>query len=382
MNPEPSEGEVMIRDGIRRFLEAEAPLADRKAHPAESESGTGTAPGAREFWRRAAAVGVTSLLVPEAFGGAGMDRALPCLAVVSEEFGRLAAPGPLLPCNVVADTLARSGTAQQKEQWLNVLASGDCVATWAMGEPGDRWLTESISLQASRRDGEWVLDGVKFPVETGPETDLLLVSAVDAAEGAPMQFLVPVPTEGVEVVPLRSLDLSRTFARIRFDRVRLPESAVVSGPEGPAVDIERQIDLAIALQAAETATIMQVVLDGTVAYLQDRYAFGRPVASYQAIKHRLAEHKVWVETALGVSSAVIEALGLGDPAGRGLASAAKVHMGEQSLTTLSDCSQLLGGISMTWEHEHHVFFRRVTVNRSVYGPPAVHRERLCRLAGL
>jgi alkylation response protein AidB-like acyl-CoA dehydrogenase len=374
MNPEASEGEILIRDSIKRFLEAEAPLARRKSGtpPAEADL--------RSFWKGAAAIGVTSLLVPDSWGGAGMDLPVSCLSVVAEEMGRVVAPGALLPCNVVADAVARSGSASQRDEWLPAIVSGDCIATWAVGERGERWLPDSLRLSATRHGGDYLLDGIKNPVEAGVEADLLLVTAVTG--DGPVQLLVPTRTPGVRVKPLNSLDVARSFAEIGFEGVRVPASAALGDPGTVRSDIDMQIDLALCLQAAETAAMMQAVFDLTIDYLLDRYAFGRIVASYQAIKHRLAEHKVWLEASLALATAAAQAISDDRGSASRLASAAKVHIGDQSLTSMSDCSQLLGGISMTWEHDHHLFLRRATANRAIYGSPTLHRERLCRLAGL
>ncbi len=379
MNPEAAGEEPLIRDGMRKFLESESPLTQRISISADP------VPDLRSFWRAGAALGITSLLIPEEFGGVLMERGVACLAVVAEEMGRVVAPGPLVACNVVADTLARCGTEAQRQEWLPPIATGDCIATWAVAEVADRWLPRQPSALVSAQSDGWTLEGVKTPVEAGAEADLLLVTAA-TEQGEPVQLLVPATTDGVVVEPLTSLDLARPFARITFNQVHLPASAVVGGTRAAeahsVLDVDRQIDLALCLQVAESSAIMETAFQMTVDYLEDRRAFGRTVASYQAIKHRLADHKVWLEASLGISTAVVEALSVEDRSSSQLASAAKVHIGEQSVTTLSDCSQLLGGISMTWEHPHHAFFRRVTVNRSLYGSPAHHRERLCQLVGL
>ncbi len=310
-----------------------------------------------------------------------MERGVACLAVVAEEMGRVVAPGPLVPCNVVADTLTRSGTEAQRQAWLPPIATGDCIATWAVAEVADRWLPRQPSARVSPHSDGWMLDGVKTPVEAGADADLFLVTAM-TEQGEPIQLLVPATSDGVVVEPLTSLDLARPFARITFDHVVLPSSAVLGETGSTVLDVDRQIDLALCLQVAESSAIMESAFQLTVEYLEDRRAFGRTVASYQAIKHRLADHKVWLEASLGIATAVVEALSAGDRSASRLASAAKAHVGDKAVTMLSDCSQLLGGISMTWEHPHHAFFRRVTANRSLYGSPVSHRERLCQLVGL
>ena len=209
---------------------------------------------------------------------------------------------------------------------------------------------------------------------------MLLVTA--RTEAGLAQFLVPRDTEGVTVRPLPQYDLGRLFADVEFAGVRLPADALLGEPGGADASIEYQYLLALSLQAAETAGLTERIFDLTVEYVQTRYAFGRPLASYQALKHRIADHKLWLEAALGVSTALAQALANGDADCGRLASAAKAHIGDQSLTIISDCAQLFGGIAMTFEHDLHLYLRRATANKFLYGSPAQHRERLCRLTGL
>lgn len=374
MDPDASDSQALIRDGTRKLLASEAPLSLRKA-------GVGASgPPLRAFWEKAAGMGITSLLIPEAMDGAGLDDAVGCLIVVAEEAGRAVAPGPLIGTNVVADTLARIGSQEQQEAWLPGIATGEVIAGWALGERPDFWLPSSSRCHATQTVSGFRLDGVKVPVEVATDTDLFLVTT-ESDDGL-VQLLVPRDAEGVTIVPLQTLDVAHSFGEIVFDGVEVPFANLIGDPSSSAPALERQLDLALCIQAAETAAIMESVFDLTVDYLRDRYAFGRAVASYQAVKHRLAEHKVWLEAALGVTTALARSIDGSDPVSSRLASTAKVHIAEQSMRTISDCSQLLGGISMTWEHDHHVYFRRATVNRALYGAPSFHRERLCRLAGL
>lgn len=120
----------------------------------------------------------------------------------------------------------------------------------------------------------------------------------------------------------------------------------------------------------------------TLEYMKERYAFGRPIASYQALKHRVADHKVWIEVALGLSTGLTRAVASGDPDAPELACVAKSLIGDQSVAVISDCAQIFGGISMTWEHDLHLYLRRATVNRVLYGSPTQLRERLCSLVGV
>jgi alkylation response protein AidB-like acyl-CoA dehydrogenase len=370
-----SEEQRFLQQTVAKFLEHAVPLSALKERAERDEP-----PFTRAYWGQAAELGLAAVLVPEEFGGIGTEQPVLDLVIVAEEMGRQIAPGPLLPVSVVADALVRSGSADQQRQYLPALADGSMLAAWAMGEAPDQW-EPSEGTTSARPDGpDWVLTGHKASVEAADVADVLLVTA--RTDGGMAQFLVPRDAAGASVRPLPRYDLGRQFADVDFDEVRLPAQALVGDPGRIDAVLEHQYLLALTLQAAETAGLVERIFDTTIDYVQNRYAFGRTLASYQALKHRIADHKLWLEAALGISTALARSLAAQDGDGARLASAAKAHIGEQSLTIVSDCVQLFGGIALTWEHDLHLYLRRATVNKVVYGSPAQHRERLCRLAGL
>jgi alkylation response protein AidB-like acyl-CoA dehydrogenase len=370
-----SDEQRFLQQTVRKFLENSAPLSALR-----DEATAGRPPLTRDYWRQAAGLGLTAILVPEEFGGIGTEQPVLDLVIAAEELGRQIAPGPLLPVSVVADALARSGTAEQKQQYLPGLADGSLLAAWAMGEAPDLW-EPAQAVTLARPDGtDWLLTGQKSPVEAADIADVFLVTA--RTDDGPAQFLVPRDAAGLSVRPLPRYDLGRLYADVEFAQVRIPAQAMLGQPGGIGSCLEQQYLLALALQAAETAGLLERIFDATIDYVQTRYAFGRTLASYQALKHRIADHKLWLEAALGLSTALARAVAAGDDDAAFLASAAKAHIGDQSLVIISDCAQLFGGIAMTWEHDLHLYLRRATVNKFAYGSPAQHRERLCRLSGL
>jgi alkylation response protein AidB-like acyl-CoA dehydrogenase len=370
-----SEEQRFLQQTVAKFLEHAVPLAALKERAERDEP-----PFTRAYWRQVAELGLAAIGVPEEFGGIGTEQPVLDLVVVAEEMGRQIAPGPLLPVSVVADALVRSGTADQKRQYLPALADGSLLAAWAMGEAPDQWEPAEATASARPDGPDWVLTGHKTSVEAADVADVFLVTARTGQGMA--QFLVPRDAPGASVRPLPRYDLGRLFADVDFSEVHLPAQALVGDPGRIDAALEHQYLLALTLQAAETAGLVERIFGTTIDYLQNRYAFGRTLASYQALKHRIADHKLWLEAALGVSTALARALAAEDGDCAQLASAAKAHIGEQSLTIVSDCVQLFGGIALTWEHDLHLYLRRATVNKVVYGSPAQHRERLCRLAGL
>ena len=375
-----SPDQQLIHVSTTRFLEEHVPPAITKKWAAEG-SNHNTA-----YWRQAAAMGFTSMLVPESDGGVAVDEPVVSLSIVAQAIGRLVAPGPLTACNLVAGAIARSGSEEQRSAWLPGLTSGEIVGSWAVSEAPDVWPPQSMSASARISGSDVVISGTKIAVEASDVADVFLVTT--SGPDGPTQILVPSRTAGIVISPNRSLDLNRQLADVTFNDVRVPTSAILGYVIGDSESVDAskaiadQLVLAVCLLCAETAGMMDTVLNTTLEYMMDRFAFGRRIASYQALKHRVADHKVRVETALALSSALAKAIDSADPRTQELSSIAKAHIGEQSVEVISDCSQLIGGISMTWEHDHHLFLRRATVNRVLYGSPSQHRERLCVLAGI
>jgi alkylation response protein AidB-like acyl-CoA dehydrogenase len=225
--------------------------------------------------------------------------------------------------------------------------------------------------------GDFVLRGVKSPVEAGAEAQHLLVTAT--TDAGPTQFLVPTDTPGVSVVPLRSVDMVRRYARITFDDVRIPARAIVGELGGAAADVEQQLHLAGVMQAAEMSAAARRAFDITLDWAFSRYSFGRPLASYQEIKHRFADMKMWLEASEALADEAARKVQDGDEHAGQTVSAAKAYVGIHLAELLQDCVQLHGGIGVTYEHDLHLFLRRVTVDRMTYGTPADHLVRLAEL---
>ena len=291
----------LLAETTARFLADTSPLTEVRrlaAVPAGFEE---------TWWRRGAALGWTSMLVPEELGGGSLSGdGLRDLAVVAEERGRLVAPGPFVPVNVVASALADSPASSVHAPVIADLIAGSATAAWCLDEPGAAFGAAGVELLATRVADGFLLDGVKSPVEAGGQADHLLVVA--RHDGDLVQLLVPATAEGVRRRPLASLDLVRRYAAVELDGVIVPAAALVSGP-GEADDaVETQLRVACVLQLAETLGAITRVFEFTVEYAFDRYSFGRPLASYQALKHRFADMKMWLEachaTAQGAAEAV------------------------------------------------------------------------------
>ncbi|MFG3615701.1 acyl-CoA dehydrogenase family protein [Nocardia sp. NPDC047654] len=378
MSLEPTADQRFFQSTTRDFLAGTVPVGTVRALGA---SGTGFD---RTWWRRGAELGWTAMLVPEEFGGGTVSgRPMTELALVAEELGRACAPGPFVTTNAVLAGL--TSDASRFAEALTAIAAGETIATWAFYEPGRGFDALSPGSGATGRaartraepDGHgYRLNGVKDRVESADQADLFLVTA-ESADG-PVQLLVPADTPGVGVTPAWTLDLVRRTARVTFEDVAVPADAVQVGA-GAADAIRAQARTAAALTAAEMVGATDTALAATLTWLFDRYTFGRQLASYQALKHRMADNKTWLEACRATATAAAAAWD-DDPASAEEAiSIAKSYVGAKAPVIAQDCVQLHGGIGVTWEHDLHLYLRRITLGRTLYGTPEEHRRHITDL---
>jgi alkylation response protein AidB-like acyl-CoA dehydrogenase len=335
---------------------------------------------ARDAWDRGAELGWTSMLVPEEFGGGTISgEGVRDLGIIAELLGRSLFAGPVLPTNIVADALARNGSEELAKEHLPKFAAGQETAAWAVAEENDDWLARSGSVKAVRTGDGYRLTGVKTPIQDAHVADQLLVSATTG--NGVLQFLVPASTNGVTVHPLESMDLTRRFARVVFEGVEVPASTVAGEFSPDANELETQLALALSLQCAETVGATDRMYEVTLQYMKDRKAFGRPIGSYQALKHRVADMLLWLESAKAVTDAALKAVQL-DADASNAASLAKAYVADRCPVILRECLQLHGGIGYTWEHDLHLYLRRVETNAAIYGGADFHCDRLAPAVGL
>lgn len=360
---------TLFTSTTQAFLEKEAPLSRvRELHAA----GVSFDPA---WWRRAAELGWTGLLVPEELGGGSVsDSGLADLAMVAEQLGKTVAPGPLYPVSVVLAALVECGDRQPHAGTIEALMSGETVASWAVSEPGRGWAPLSPSVTATAVDSGFRIDGTKDRVEAAAQSEMLLVVA-RCGDGL-RQILVPADAPGVTIEPQQSVDLVKHYARVRFDGVVVGPSAAVGAPAETAALVDRLGHIALTLQCAEVVGILQTVFDLTVRWALDRHTFGRPLASYQALKHRFADMKLWLEACRATTAAAVADVAANSPAAGLSASVAKSYVGEMAGRIVQDCVQMHGGIGVTWEHDLHLYLRRITLYRSMFGTPEEHNLRV------
>ena len=331
-------------------------------------------------WQDGTALGWAAMLVPEAHDGAREAGGIVGAAIVAEELARALQPSPLVAISVVADAIALFGTDAQQRSILPPLAAGELTATWAIAEGDRTWDGTDLMTELVTRDGALVLRGLKSCVPDANTADQLLVTAKGL--GGLTQVLVPTTSNGVSIEPLESLDLGRDLAAVRFDDVTLSASTIVGTPGAAAAAVERQLHLAAALTAVDSVGATQQLFDHTLAYAKDRIAFGRPIGSFQAVKHLLADAATWLEAAHAAVWHAVDALDAGDADASEAVTIAKAFTGEHCGRIAQDCMQVHGGIAMTWEHDAHRYLRRIRTNDALYGGPAWHRDRLCTLIGM
>jgi alkylation response protein AidB-like acyl-CoA dehydrogenase len=323
-------------------------------------------------------IGVAGLAVPEEYGGAGCGAAE--IHVVMEELGRELSPVPFLGSAVLAvQALLASGDAAACTRLLPRLAEGRVVGTMAWAEQGS-WDPAAIRAEAVAGPGgggTWRITGTKEHVLDGTEAEVLLVAARTAA-GISL-FEVASDCAGVRRQAVVTMDLTRPQARVVLDAA---EGRLI-GTDGEGDRVLRHVlDLACAALAAEQVGAAERCLELTVAYAKDRVQFGRPIGSFQAVKHRLADAYVLVESArsaaLGAAFAAVE----GSSELSRSAAVAKSACSEAFSAVAGEMIQLHGGIGITWEHTAHRYFKRAHGSGRLFGPPSWHRGRLATGLGL
>ena len=366
MDFEFSDEQAMLRDVSRKLLADRAPLDVVRAWTDRDEDVD------PQLWRLAADLGWLGLALPEETGGAG--QGLVELALVAEEIGRALGRGPFLPTAIVGRAITVSGTPELQAEVLPALAAGSGWATWAFAEPQAPWTLDGVHTSA-RVDGDViVLDGVKTVVQDAGDARWLLVTA--RHEGVPASFLVDRDSSGVSVRRQRILDLTRAFYEVRLDGVRVPLGRRLAG--GP-VEVQRLLDYAAVLQSAEALGVMERVLEFTVDYVNARVQFGRPIGSFQAVKHACADMAMLVHGSRAATyyAAMSADAGTADAERAACVAAAYTSAGAGEVTDTA--LQLHGGLGFTWEYDLHLYLRRAEVGGVLYGNAPVHRDRLCTL---
>jgi alkylation response protein AidB-like acyl-CoA dehydrogenase len=354
-----------LRQTVRRFLEKESAEATVR-RLMETDSGYDP----RTWERLASELSLVGLVIPEQYGGAGLGPVE--MAIVFEEMGRVLYCGPYLASAALAASLLHgAATDAEKSKLLPEIASGKTIATLAIAEESGKWDADSIAMRAQRDGANWRLDGIKNYVLDGRIAGVILVAAL-ADDGLAL-FRVDGTAAGLERAALPTLDLTRKLARLNLNRTPAKR---VSDKDIHAA-LKHTLDFAVAMLAAEQVGGAQRCLEMSTEYAKTRLQFGRPIGSFQAIKHKCADMLVETEFARSAAYHAAFELAGGDQAEAGeAAQIAKSYCAEAFFKAAADNIQIHGGMGFTWEHPAHLYFKRARAGIVMFGEPGEYRQRL------
>jgi alkylation response protein AidB-like acyl-CoA dehydrogenase len=360
-----------LRQLVREFLRERSPSHEVRRLMEAGESRDD------EVWTLLAGqLGLTGIAVPERYGGAGYGPAE--LGIVLEEMGSALLVAPYFATVALAgQVLAASGDEDAMARWLPRIADGSLTATLAIAEESGSWDMAEVAATARPAGGGWAVTGAKLFVIDGDTADLLLVVA--HAPDGPGVFAVDRGAPGVESARLDTLDLTRALASVTLGET--PAVRVGAGRDAAAWLSEVR-DLILAALAAEQLGGATRCLDLAVGYAKVREQFGRPIGSFQAIKHKCANLLLEVECGRSAVYYASEALAGKEEDAALAAVLAYVHCSQAFTRAAKECIQIHGGIGYTWEHDAHLYLRRAKSSELLFGPPARQRKRLAELAGI
>jgi alkylation response protein AidB-like acyl-CoA dehydrogenase len=360
-----TEEQDQLRASVRRFLEQKSSPADVR-RLMETDEGYDPA-----VWQQMAGqLGLHGLAIPEEYGGSGYG--LIEQVAVLEEMGRALLCAPYFSSVALASTaLLQSGDDAAKRDLLPGIANGSTIATLAWADDTADWRIGSRATTAKPSSDGYTIDGKKTLVLDGHTASLILVTA--QASHGPSLFAVEVPANGLTRRSLQTLDMTRKLAALEFTST----PARLIADEGAAAGIlETTLHLAAIALAAEQVGAAQKCLDMSVEYAKLRVQFGRPIGSFQAIKHKCADMLLEVESARSAACHAAWEAAEGSAELPLVASLAKACCSDAFASAATDNIQIHGGIGFTWEHDAHLYYRRAQSTEQFLGSPAEHRDLL------
>jgi alkylation response protein AidB-like acyl-CoA dehydrogenase len=374
-----TEEQEALRDATRKFLDNECPttfvrkmMADDTAH-------------ATELWRKIAELGWLGIIVPEEFGGSGgsfLD-----LVVILEETGKSLLPGPFFASALLGTTAVLAGSsAAQKSALLPKVVAGNHLLTLALAEKSGRYDAAGVTLAAKPKGNDFVLSGEKMFVPDAHVADQVLVAARTAQGSNPEEgitlFLVDAKAPGVTITQLKTVDMTRRQCHVALQDVAVANGQVL-GEVGKGWPILRRVlDQAMAGLCAEMVGTGQKALDMAVTYAKERVQFGKPIGSFQAVKHKCVDMMVQVENARSLTYYAAWTVDENTPEAHQAVPMAKAYCSDMCKTVTSEAIQVHGGIGFTWEHDMHLFYRRGLASEAAFGSAPVHREVVAQTLNL
>ena len=366
-----SEEQEELRKTVRAFLESKSPETAVREQM-ETENGFDPA-----VWSQMGEqMGLQGLSIPEEFGGSGFSFIE--LGVVLEEMGRALLCAPFFSSVVLAaNALLLSGDDAAKKKYLPGIAAGETIATLATTEPSGKWDEKGITTKAEGSGNDWKITGSKMFVIDGATASLIIVGA-RTSKGVSL-FAVDGDAKGLTRTSLSTMDQTRKQAKLEFNAT----PATLIGTDGKGWDVLSQVfDLAAVALAAEQVGGAQKVLEMAVEYAKVRVQFGRPIGSFQAIKHKCADMLLEVESAKSAAYYGMWCAAEMNDELASVASLAKAYCSEAYFHAAAENIQIHGGIGFTWEHPAHLYFKRAKSSELLFGDPTYHRELLAQRIGI
>jgi alkylation response protein AidB-like acyl-CoA dehydrogenase len=372
-----SEEQEELRRTVRQFLEAKSPETEVRRLMETTE---GYDPA---VWKQMGQeLGLQSLAIPEAYGGQGFTFIE--LGIVLEEMGRVLLCAPYYSSVVLAaNAILNVGTEDQKQEYLPGIAAGDTIATLAFTEPAGKWDATGIAMEARETEGgEFRLSGEKMFVLDGFTADLIVVVArtpgTSGADGISF-YVVRGDADGLTRTALSTMDMTRKQAKLEFDNV-------LAVPLGSTADglaaFSKTLDQAAVALSNEMMGGAQKVLEMSVEYAKVRVQFGRPIGSFQAIKHKCADMLLEVESGKSAAYYASWAAAEDNDELPVVAALSKAYCSEAYFHATAENIQIHGGIGFTWEHPAHLYFKRAKSSEIFLGDPTYHRELLAQRIGI
>ena len=373
-----NEEQELLRNTARKFFENECGSGTVR-RLMETPEGISA-----ELWKKLAEQGWLGLIYPEQYDGTGLG--LVDLVVLMEEMGRAVAPGPYFSTVLLGGlAILEAGGDAQKKEWLPRIAAGDKRVALAWMEPSAQLGPAGVTLTAVKRGETFTLSGTKLFVHDAHTADALVVAARTrpgaGADGVSL-FLLPKGTKGLEVTLLPTMDQTRKLCEVACSDVTVGADALLGAAGAGWAPLSRVLDRATVALCAEMCGGAQKVLDMTVEYAKIRQAFGRPIGSYQGVKHRAADMLVDVENSKSITYYAAWALDENSPEAPLAVSMAKAYVSDAYRRVAAGGIQLHGGIGFTWEHDLHLYFKRAKGSEFTFGDATHHRERVAQLVNL
>jgi alkylation response protein AidB-like acyl-CoA dehydrogenase len=373
-----NEEQELLRNTARKFFENECG-SDTVRRLMETPEGISA-----ELWKKLAEQGWLGLIYPEQYDGTGLG--LVDLVVLMEEMGRAVAPGPYFSTVLLGGlAILEAGNDAQKKEWLPKIAAGDKRVALAWMEPSAQLGPAGVTLTAVKRGETFTLSGTKLFVHDAHTADALVVAARTrpgpGADGVSL-FLLPKGTKGLEVTLLPTMDQTRQLCEVVCSDVTVGADARLGAAGAGWAPLSRVLDRATVALCAEMCGGAQKVLDMTVEYAKIRQAFGRPIGSYQGVKHKAADMLVDVENSKSITYYAAWAMDENAAEGPLAVSMAKAYVSDAYRRVSAAGIQLHGGIGFTWEHDLHLYFKRAKGSEFTFGDATYHRERVAQLVNL